>query len=415
MLSKKLLFRSEFNKNVATLFIGTTLAQAIPILLAPILTRIYEPAHYGEFSLFFSLTNILGIIAAGRYDMAIILPKEKHEADHLQILCYVISIFIGICLLIIVIFFKNQILHALGSPHFGFWLYFVPLNVVLYGFFQTITARFNRDKAFGKMTYAKITQNSVSVILSISLGLGSLLRNGLIVGHLIGFISAIFLFIRQTSIKAGLSVLTLRETAIKYNHFLLYNAPTALLNTIASALPIFYISHAASKAEVGFYGLVERVINAPIALIAYAVSQVLLEDVATRYREGRPIRTVLIKLLTNLFFIGVVPFSIIFFFAQDIFQLAFGPSWKEAGSYASILSVAFFMRFMVSPLSVVFISMNRLKRLTLWQTLYFVSTVGVVGFSYPAGNILNFLVLIAINDVILYSLYIYLIFSIVKK
>lgn len=39
----KLKIKSEFGKNILTLMTGTTLAQAIPIAISPILTRIYAP------------------------------------------------------------------------------------------------------------------------------------------------------------------------------------------------------------------------------------------------------------------------------------------------------------------------------------------------------------------------------------
>ena len=52
----------EFTRNVLTLLTGTTIAQAIPVLIAPVLTRLYSPKDFGLAALFFSLL-ILGVIA----------------------------------------------------------------------------------------------------------------------------------------------------------------------------------------------------------------------------------------------------------------------------------------------------------------------------------------------------------------
>ena len=38
--------KSEFSKNVATLFTGTLVAQSIPILVSPLLSRIYSPDDF---------------------------------------------------------------------------------------------------------------------------------------------------------------------------------------------------------------------------------------------------------------------------------------------------------------------------------------------------------------------------------
>ena len=47
----KLKPKSEFAKNVLTLMTGTTIAQAIPIAISPILTRLYTPEDFGVFAL----------------------------------------------------------------------------------------------------------------------------------------------------------------------------------------------------------------------------------------------------------------------------------------------------------------------------------------------------------------------------
>lgn len=404
----RLKIKSDFTRNVATLFMGTAIAQAIPVLFSPVFTRIYEPEQYGIFALFFTITNVCGVIATGRYEMAIILPKEEEDADRLQRLCYLIAFTLAGLLLLLVVVFEDFFVDYLSIGGFGPWLYVIPLQVFLMGVVQAISARMNRQKKFRQMSTLKITQNGSNVIIALLLGI-SKISNGLVIGHIGGFAVAALLFIRRIGTRTTDSFRTMWRLAVRYHHFILYNAPTALLNTVASSMPLFFISGIAPKAEVGFYGLVERVINAPIGLVSYAVSQVLMEDVATRHREGRPVTPVLYQLLRNLFLVGVVPFTALFFFAEEIFAFVFGAEWERAGEYASILSIAFFMRFLVSPLSVTFISLNKLKPLTFWQVLYFCTTLGIVLFSMGQGHISQFLVLLVINDSVMYSLYLFLI------
>ena len=77
---KRLKPKSEFSKNVVTLMTGTTIAQAIPIAISPILTRIYSPEDFGMFALYFSILALVGVIATARYEIAIVLPKDDEEA-----------------------------------------------------------------------------------------------------------------------------------------------------------------------------------------------------------------------------------------------------------------------------------------------------------------------------------------------
>ena len=51
--------KSEFSRNVLTLMTGTTIAQAIPIAISPILTRIYSPEDFGLLALFLAVFSIL--------------------------------------------------------------------------------------------------------------------------------------------------------------------------------------------------------------------------------------------------------------------------------------------------------------------------------------------------------------------
>jgi len=72
----KLKPKSDFSKNVLVLMTGTTIAQAIPIAISPILTRLYSPEDFGVFALFVAITSVFGSVANGRYDLAIMLPKK---------------------------------------------------------------------------------------------------------------------------------------------------------------------------------------------------------------------------------------------------------------------------------------------------------------------------------------------------
>ena len=86
----KLKPKSEFTRNVLTLMTGTTIAQAIPIVISPILTRIYTPEDFGLFALFIAITSVFGSIATGRYELAIMLPNKDENAINILALGLII-------------------------------------------------------------------------------------------------------------------------------------------------------------------------------------------------------------------------------------------------------------------------------------------------------------------------------------
>ena len=79
----RLLPRSEFVRNVLTLITGTTIAQAIPIAIGPILTRIYTPEEFGLYGIFIAIVSIVSVVATARYELAIIQPKLDKDVNHL--------------------------------------------------------------------------------------------------------------------------------------------------------------------------------------------------------------------------------------------------------------------------------------------------------------------------------------------
>ena len=92
---------TEFRRNVLTLLTGTTVAQLIPFLISPIITRLYSPEDLGRLALFVSIISILSIISTCKYDAAILLPKEESNAFALY---YLSNILVGAFFIALLIF-----------------------------------------------------------------------------------------------------------------------------------------------------------------------------------------------------------------------------------------------------------------------------------------------------------------------
>jgi O-antigen/teichoic acid export membrane protein len=69
----------SFGFNVLTLMSGTTVSQALPILVSPILTRLYSSGDFGGLALFQSLLAVASAFACLRYEMTIVLCRNDKE------------------------------------------------------------------------------------------------------------------------------------------------------------------------------------------------------------------------------------------------------------------------------------------------------------------------------------------------
>ena len=106
---------NDFAKNIVTLLTGTTAAQIIPFALSPILTRLYSPDDFGVLALFFSICSILSVVAAGRYELSIVIPEKDEEAANIVALSIFVSVIFALFLQIVFAVFNSGIALLLGN------------------------------------------------------------------------------------------------------------------------------------------------------------------------------------------------------------------------------------------------------------------------------------------------------------
>ena len=99
--------RSEFIRNVFTIFSGNAIAQTIPFLLEPVIARLFVPQDFAIWTLYISFTNIFSILATGRYEMAIMLPSKERKAINVLALSMIISVFVSAFSFLIVVRCKH--------------------------------------------------------------------------------------------------------------------------------------------------------------------------------------------------------------------------------------------------------------------------------------------------------------------
>ena len=71
--------RFDYWKSVATVMVGATGAQALPLLAAPLLTRLCTPADMGAFSIWLGVIAIASIAATMRFDAAMVVDHERKQ------------------------------------------------------------------------------------------------------------------------------------------------------------------------------------------------------------------------------------------------------------------------------------------------------------------------------------------------
>ena len=349
--------KSEFNRNILTLMTGSTIANAIPVVISPILTRIYSPEDFGLLALFVAIATIFGTIINGRYELAIMLPKKDEDAINIVALGLIIMSLITLILFVIVIIFNEKIGHLFNNKDIVIWLYIIPLSIFFIGLFNLLNYFNNRKKYYKDIAKANIIKSITLVIFQLVVGFIKEGAAGLISGQIASQMTAnIKLFKNLMKDKLLLSKISKKKiflVAKRYKEFPKFSIAGALANKATGNLTNILISIFYNISTLGYYSLVQRVLGVPSVLIGNSIGQVFFEEASKEKQlTGKAVK-VFKSTVKKLLIIGVPSFGILFFLVEDLFALVFGEGWRIAGSYAQIMIPVFFMGFIVSTVSIV--------------------------------------------------------------
>lgn len=359
---KNSLSRSDFLRNVLTLMTGTALAQLIPLLIAPILSRIYTPAEFGRLALYLSIVQILGSVANGRYELAIVLPKEKKKGVQLTLLSIVITICVSFLSLLAVLFFSKEIANAMGDPKLSSWLFFVPFSVLMIGLFNALNYYNTREKNFKDIAKANVFKSLGGSLTQLLLGMIKYISGGLIIGqvmsHFFGNIKMIKIFLKSKDIINEVKWEDLKSLAIRYINFPKYSVGGIFLNTLSLNIINFFISSIYSLSSVGFYSYAYKYLGFPLTLIGNSIGQVYFQKLAEVKSNNEAALNEFKKAAKKLIILSIVIFFPLFFIVEDLFAFVFGEQWRVAGLYAKVLIPLMGVRFIVSPLAITLIGIE---------------------------------------------------------
>lgn len=349
--------KTNFTGDVLKLVSGTTISQAIVILSAPFLTRLFLPEAFGTLALFTAITSILGVIVCMRYELAIMLPDRDEEAVNLLGVSLGSAVLVSIFAVLIIILLKDNLVRWLNAPGLTPYLWLIPIMVFVRGVFLAINYWNSRTKHFGRLSIARVTSSIATTSTMLGAGYAGYATGGTMIGaSVVGLSIATAVLGGQILrndkrlfmhfIRWKKMLLTLK----RYHKFPRYSTWSALLNAISWMLPTFLLSMFFSSTVVGYYALGFRILQMPMSLIGNAIAQVFFQRTAEAKVQGT-----LTYLVENSFrrlvMIGLFPMLMLTIIGRDLYIVLFGAGWAEAGVYTQILSVWTFFWFVSSPLS----------------------------------------------------------------
>ena len=327
---------------------GGVLAQALPLLLGPWLGRLYTPGEFGHYTLFTAVAANLAVIACGRYDFA--LPLERDEAGARDLMALCLRLLVGTLALNAAV---TAALLVGGAPAYWGWL---PLAVAAAGAVQWLTLWATRAQRFAALSMSRFVQYGGGALVQVAGGLAHLGTTGLVIGPVVASAAALA-WLRMPAPLGGWQCLWRgagtgwRAAARTHRDFPLLNTPHAFAGAVQDTLAVALGAAWTGDAAAGFWGLGLRYLKAPASLIGGAVSQALYPRLvnATAAEARAAVRSVMVTLAL----MAVPLVLVLMLFGPELFAIAFGEPWREAGTLARALAPYIGMHFIAAPLAVV--------------------------------------------------------------
>lgn len=422
-----------FWKHLLTVLGGSLAAQALPIAAAPLITRLCTPAALGAFSVWLGVVAIAAVAATLRMEFAMVVDPGRIR----QRLCFGVvawsSSWLAVVLTLALVAARSLDLVAMSWP-----------GVLTLGVAAWLTAGMQTTLAYaashnGFAAAAKARIVAAGGVAGVQLALLALLAglpwptlqladaggDALLSGQLAGLAAGLLVARRLLHLPlrralpwlAGLRRLQRQGPAAllptapqrrylrRHRAFWRFTLPSSLLNAAVGQLPLLIIGARHGVMAAGLFALTQRVLAAPISLLAASVLEVFKRESVRQYQDHGDCRPAYRHALRVLLALGAAPALVLWLASPALFSLVFGPDWRGAGELAQIMAPLFFLNFVAGPLSYVFSVAGRQKIELLWQVALCATTTAA--FTAPlslAHNVLAY----SIGYSLLYLVYLHL-------
>ena len=396
----------SFGRHVLTLIGGSALAQLLPLLATPFLTRLYSPEQFGALALLLAVANPVSLLVCGRYELTVVLPKEDREARTLV---------------------QVALLFALGSlivlggltwslaPAIAGWtsdggrdawqaIVLAPVLFLLMGTFQPLNHWLLRKQAFRAVSVNKVAQTTAITALSLGLGLVAV-NTGLMWAYIGGWAVHLLVAFVQSGYKGlhlrPIDMSAVRELARRYRHYPIFNALPAVLNTATLSIPVFLLTRHFDEEVTGQFNLCRQAVFLPTLFIASAFLQVYTQRAGAAVANGEPVVPGLRRTLRLLAPMALAVAAVLLTLGPWLFALVFGAEWEPAGRFARLLALPIAAQFVVVPLAVLLNALGRIRQYSIWQVAYFAAVLGCSWLPFQGPE--TYLTILAAVDVLAFG------------
>ena len=320
------------------------------------------------------------VVVTGRLEMALGVEPDG-EPRKFAMVAVLVTV-VGVCsVLTFVVLASFWLFPFVREVEYGLILLFVPVTF-LAATMQTWQQWAAAEGLYRELSNIRIAQalgvTGIQILIgwlypgAVSLAIGQVL------GLFIGICVAAYLMPLPKRYMLPWPQFWLRLRAFWSGHrrFPVFSLPADFINTASGQLPLLIIAGKFGVEASGLFALTARVVGAPIGLLGAAVLDVFKRTAASSYRERGHCEEEYARTFKVLATLGILLAAGIMLVAENLFAVAFGEPWRQAGTIAVWLMPMFAMRFVASPLSYVFYIAGKQRVDLVWQCALALMTLG---------------------------------------
>jgi O-antigen/teichoic acid export membrane protein len=338
------------------LILGTAIGQLITLGVTPFLARFYSSEDFGYLSLVLSAASIVTPAAALRLESALMLPRSTRNATALLATGAVSALVLSAASVVVLeVLFSMGLLANMGAlAGFSWWVAAIVLTTAVFTLLSQFALRAHR---YGAVARRSVYQSVLAAGAQVGLGAIAPSPLALIGGYTLGRLAGIapLVLAVRTDLRR-FRVVDARRILRHYWRFPALFAPSAMLNAAGLVLPVLFVGTWYSVADAGQWAMAERILAAPLVLVATAISQVVEAKMADSHRTQRgDTARYYLNVSGVLVVIAAVVVLAIVLVGPWLLPIFLGPGWGRAADIVIAMSPMLATRLIATPLSKVLV------------------------------------------------------------
>lgn len=335
---------------------GTGLAQLVGVAAMPVLSRLYAPEDFAATQLFLAFTSVALPLLTLRYELAVPTPKKTQEGAYLLLAGLLAAFFLAPLAAWVLLEMVRR--DRLGLAVLPLWTPWAMLAYLWLGaLFFSLRYWLIRQGEFGLLGRVIVDRGVARALVQVALGWWPAGVLGMLLGEMAGQLAGVRQMLRLSlsQLKEHLSPVSPNELVRQvriYKQFPLYGLPSALLDNLALALPLFLVSTLYGPLMAGYFALVQRAFAVPLTLLGQSIADSFHSALSELYRS-RPDRigSLFAKTVRTLALMALLLGGALALFSLWGFPLVFGQRWRPAGEIALWMIPWLVAQMIVSPVS----------------------------------------------------------------